>query len=200
MLVLREPLVPLFRPRAGQPQYQMEHGLSRLHKGRGAPPPRCLEGHQRPAREPESPLSERQDSFYIFAGQVCQPLGKLGPDVLRKDGQAQRSGRPLPQEGEIAMQLLMLEAIERLEGDKSQRSDSASESALDDLLCGGREGSMEDSDPMAKVRGVKGAAGLMALNRAIAKEPDKWNEYVGRQAFEELGCHVTGMPCACGRC
>ena len=45
-----------------------------------------------------------------------------------------------------------------------------------------------------RINGAKGAASLLALNRAIEREPQKWSPHVDAAAFSELGCDVAGMP------
>ena len=43
---------------------------------------------------------------------------------------------------------------------------------------------------------------MLALDRAIEREPLKWSAHVDTQAFTDLGCDATGMPWSmalCGR-
>eukprot|EP00971_Amphidinium_carterae_P180741 3585052-Amphidinium_carterae.1 len=85
-----------------------------------------------------------------------------------------------------ALNLAMVEAIERLRGPHAHGEDDEFDSLLS-----GAQGSLDDHGSGG---GSKGIQAMLRLSRAIEKNPSKWCQTVDEAAWRALGCDVTGQP------
>jgi len=119
-----------------------------------------------------------------------EPRPRAGGGTRRADVDlmaAVREGGPTAQ---MALQLATLEVLESL-----QKGKAPSDPTLDELLFGlGPPGDPDASDPVGKLAGTRGAAGLVQLARAIESDPGRWSAYCDAQAAIKCGATTTGMP------
>jgi len=92
---------------------------------------------------------------------------------------------------QMALQLATLEALERI-GNRQSRS--SSEPTLEEMLYGFGPSDSDGNDPVGKIAGSRGAAGLLQLARAIEADPTKWSAYCDRQAAAGCGALTSGLP------
>eukprot|EP00971_Amphidinium_carterae_P345914 6487101-Amphidinium_carterae.1 len=115
----------------------------------------------------------------------AQPPNGLHPErsSMGRDRQADQQlresmQREAMQDPQLAIQLGILEALERLHGSKKG---SAGASTLEELLYGstgvGSSTGMGEDDFAKLLSGAKGSAALLKLSQAIEQEPQLWVEH-----------------------
>ena len=118
--------------------------------------------------------------------------GPTAPPAARQ-GRARLSDTELNnaifQGGEHATQAIQLETLAVLSELRQGRKARGDEGDLEQLL----EQDFDDSGEM-KGLGSKGSAGMAKLNRAIEREPQKWNNFVDERARVGCGSDVTNLP------
>jgi len=92
----------------------------------------------------------------------------------------------------MALQLATLELLSDLKAGRP-----SVDPTLDELLFGmggSTSGEAESGDPVGRLAGTKGAAGLFQLARAIESDPARWSAYCDSQAAVKCGATSTGLP------
>ncbi|CAK0805543.1 unnamed protein product, partial [Prorocentrum cordatum] len=88
-----------------------------------------------------------------------------------------------------AIQLAMPRALEKVGGPKVKEGEPIwAISFLEDAAS-----SSGGAGLVARIKGAKCTAGLLALNRAIEREPQNWSARVDAAAFGQLGCDADGF-------
>lgn len=135
-------------------------------------------------------MTQARQALGLTAGALPSALAVPPP---ARHGRARLSDTELSnaivQGGEQATQAIQLETLAVLSELRQGRKARGDEGDLDNLL----EHDFDDSGEM-KSLGAKGSSGMAKLNRAIDKEPQKWNDYVDERARVGCGCDVTNLP------
>eukprot|EP00971_Amphidinium_carterae_P331011 6464342-Amphidinium_carterae.1 len=105
--------------------------------------------------------------------------------------------REAMQDPQLAIQLGILEALEKLHGAKKSAGGANS---LEELLYGaggmgmatGQGASEEDFAKL--LSGAKGSAALLKLSQAIEQEPQLWVDHFNQTIWRALGSDVSGLP------
>eukprot|EP00971_Amphidinium_carterae_P281034 5580056-Amphidinium_carterae.1 len=90
----------------------------------------------------------------------------------------------------VALNLVMVEAIERLQKGRSHGGGAGDEDEFDVLLSGA-QGNLEDGGIGG---GAKGIQAMLRLSRAVERNPTRWSQAVDEAAWRALGCNISGQP------
>eukprot|EP00971_Amphidinium_carterae_P242892 4822736-Amphidinium_carterae.1 len=132
-----------------------------------------------------------------------QPPGELrGPERAsqgRERGAEQQVREQMQKEAmqdpALAVQLGILEALEKLHGGKKTQG---SANTLEELLYGAGGTStghgMAEDDFTKLLSGAKGSAALLRLTHAIEQEPQLWVDHFNQTIWRALGSDVSGLP------
>eukprot|EP00971_Amphidinium_carterae_P352298 6492534-Amphidinium_carterae.2 len=107
---------------------------------------------------------------------------------LRRRAAVERGGA----EANTAVQLAMLEALQKMAGSKPAGAEE-----LDGLL--DDESADLDSSIQKLASGARGAAAMYRLHQHIEQNPSAWSARLDQAMFQALGCQHTGMPWSASR-
>eukprot|EP00971_Amphidinium_carterae_P319445 6348733-Amphidinium_carterae.1 len=96
----------------------------------------------------------------------------------------------------MALQLAMLETLERL-GSAGGRRGADHPVTLEEMLAGGSDEGGTSSELPNKLSGVRGILGMQQLCRSIDAEPEKWSVLFDQSVYKALSCDLTGAPWSC---
>eukprot|EP00971_Amphidinium_carterae_P329457 6461913-Amphidinium_carterae.1 len=161
---------------------------------------------------PIMPAGERAYRQAIADARTMMP--SVVPEGMR-DGEVQgRQGRErtadsslrlaVEQGGETAaaaVQLAMLETLERLASGGDKRGQARGET-MEELLFGSgtEEHGSGSNDSGAKFGGgVRGVLGMQRIAQSIDAEPERWSALFDQAVYRALGADLTGAPWSCHR-
>eukprot|EP00971_Amphidinium_carterae_P011678 229775-Amphidinium_carterae.1 len=135
--------------------------------------------------------SEQERQPMLRASSVVPPVTGSVPCPYEAERRIARDGgaRILdPPTVELAIQLAMLEALERI--DKKEKSTEESDVGDDILAAMSGEGDLD----FGAASGAEGAAALTKLIDSIERFPDKWSNQFDRACATACGAYKTGLP------
>eukprot|EP00971_Amphidinium_carterae_P107161 2122717-Amphidinium_carterae.2 len=160
---------------------------------------------------PIVPAGERAFRNALRDARALMP--SVGPDVPA--GGADGPGRPgrerqsdgalrlaVEQGGEsatTAVQLAMLETLERIAGGDRRARDARGDTLEELLFGGGEDGASGSGDSAGRLGGVKGVVGMQRICQSIDSDPERWSILFDQSVYKALGCDLTGAPWSCAR-
>eukprot|EP00971_Amphidinium_carterae_P097305 1925456-Amphidinium_carterae.1 len=92
-----------------------------------------------------------------------------------------------------AVQLAMLETLERLSGTDRRGREGKGET-LEELLFGSGDDAGASTDSNGRLGGVKGVVGMQRIAQSIDSDPERWSLLFDQSVYRALGADLTGAP------
>eukprot|EP00971_Amphidinium_carterae_P295040 5858825-Amphidinium_carterae.1 len=94
-----------------------------------------------------------------------------------------------------AVQLAMLETLERLANSGERKVREPRGDTLEELLFGGEESQASGSEGSTRLGGgVRGVMGMQRICASIDAEPERWSMLFDQSVYRSLGSDLTGAP------